>query len=252
MLILKNVYTGYNNKNIIKDISFSLNLGENLAIIGPNGCGKTTLMRAIAGLITHSGDILLNNVQISKLKPRQIAKNIALLSQVSNIYFAYTIYETVLMGRYIHLKDKFLSKPSQKDKDIVKTYLKMLELWHIKDQHINKISTGQLQRVYLARTLAQEPSLILLDEPANHLDLKHQVQLISHLKKWSNTKNKSVIGVFHDINLAHSLTQNIIIMNNGKVLAKGTAKEVLTNENLQQVYGMDVKKYMKETLNFWN
>ena len=185
MLTLQNVSAGYNGIDVINNISLNVKEGENLCIIGPNGCGKTTLIKAISGIIPHSGTIKIDGIDINKMKREQVAKKVAVMSQISTIYFSYTIYETVLLGRYLHMKGRTFKEPSFRDREYTDKCLKAVGLYNIKNKQISNLSGGQLQRVYLARTLAQEPSIILLDEPTNHLDLKHQTELIDFLKDWS-------------------------------------------------------------------
>jgi iron complex transport system ATP-binding protein len=172
MLTLKNVSAGYNGYDVISNINLSVGESENLCILGPNGCGKTTLIKTIAGIIPHKGIIKIDNLDLSSMKRTDVAKKIAVMSQISTIYFSYTVYETVLLGRYLHMKGRAFKEPSDKDKEYADKCLKAVDLLSLKNKQISTLSGGQLQRVYLARTLAQEPSIILLDEPTNHLDLK--------------------------------------------------------------------------------
>ncbi|MGL5259328.1 MAG: ABC transporter ATP-binding protein [Lachnospiraceae bacterium] len=252
MLKLKNISAGYDETKVIHSISFQVPKGENLSIIGPNGCGKTTLLRTIANLIAFEGEIILGEENIQRLKPRELAKKVALLSQMTHIYFGYTIYDTVMMGRYPYQERKLLTTTTKKDQDKVIDALEVVSLLELKDRDISTLSGGQLQRVFLARILVQEPEIILLDEPTNHLDLFYQVELIDFLKTWANENKKTVIGVLHDLNLALRLSNRMLLMDKGKIRALGTAKEVLKQENLQQVYGFDVSQYMRESYSIWN
>ncbi len=250
MLELKKVSAGYDGIDVINNVSFTLKPGENLCIIGPNGCGKTTLIKAIAGLLPIKGNIFIDKKDISKMKRREIASKIAVMSQLSSIFFSYTVYETVLLGRYLHMKGVFKG-PSAYDKSCVVKCLKAVGLYSLKDKQINTLSGGQLQRVYLARTLAQEPSIILLDEPTNHLDLRYQAELIDYLKEWSNQEGHSIVGVLHDINLALRLTDNFLVMDEGKIISFGSAKSAVTQDVLNKVYDMDVVGFMIDSLRKW-
>jgi iron complex transport system ATP-binding protein len=251
MLTLQNVSAGYNGIDVINNISLNVKEGENLCIIGPNGCGKTTLIKAISGIIPHSGTIKIDGIDINKMKREQVAKKVAVMSQISTIYFSYTIYETVLLGRYLHMKGRTFKEPSFRDREYTDKCLKAVGLYNIKNKQISNLSGGQLQRVYLARTLAQEPSIILLDEPTNHLDLKHQTELIDFLKDWSKNENHSVIGVLHDLNLAMKLSDNMLILDNGKTAAYGKTDEVIPSKLLNEVYDMNVTEYMVDSLRQW-
>lgn len=251
MITLKNVSAGYNKTDVIKNISLSVKDGENLCILGPNGCGKTTLIKAVAGLIESKGTIEIDGKSISCMNRAEIGKNIAVMNQISSVYFSYTIFDTVMLGRYLHIKDNIFKKPVKYDKDYVNECLKAVGLYELRNRQIDTLSGGQLQRVYLARALAQEPRIILLDEPTNHLDLKHQAELIDFLKGWSKENNHTVIGVLHDINLAMRLADSALVLQNGITKAYGRADEIISPELLNEVYEMDVVGYMIDSLKRW-
>lgn len=251
MLTLKNVSAGYNGYDVISNINLSVIEGENLCILGPNGCGKTTLIKTIAGIIPHKGTIKIDNLNLSSMKRTDIAKKIAVMSQISTIYFSYTVYETVLLGRYLHMKGRTFKEPSAKDKEYTDKCLKAVDLLSLKDKQISTLSGGQLQRVYLARTLAQEPSIILLDEPTNHLDLKNQAELIDFLRGWSKQEGHTVIGVLHDLNLAMKLADNVLLLNKGSIAAYGKSEDIVSSEVINEVYDMDVTGYMIDSLKYW-
>jgi iron complex transport system ATP-binding protein len=251
MLTLNNVSAGYGSGDVVKGVSLDVKQGESLSIIGPNGCGKTTLMRAVAGLLPFTGDIIIDGRESRGMKRREIALKIAMLSQTSGIYFSYSVFDTVMMGRYLHKKDRLFGTPSEQDREYVLHCLKAVDLLAVRDKEITKLSGGQLQRVFLARTLAQQPEIILLDEPTNHLDLKYQIELIEYLKEWAAEGGRSVIGVLHDINLALRLSDNLMVMKGGELHAFGKSSEIITAELLENVYGIDVARYMQESLKRW-
>lgn len=251
MLSFKGVNAGYNGKAVIKDISFQLNKGESLAIIGPNSCGKTTLLRAASGIIHHSGEILLSGTPIKKMKRKEIAGKIALMSQINHVHFPYTVYETVMMGRYRFLRRNLFGKPSKEDLRVVEETMESTRLTELKDKHLNTLSGGQLQRVYLAHTLVQEPELILLDEPTNHMDMKYQIDVVNYLKDWASKENHAVIGVFHDLNLAMKLTEHLLFMKDGEIYGMGNAQDLITRDFLMKIYDNDIVAYMSESLRRW-
>jgi len=149
------------------------------------------------------------------------------------------------------MKGKAFKEPSSKDKEYADKCLKAVDLLSLKNKQISTLSGGQLQRVYLARTLAQEPSIILLDEPTNHLDLKNQAELIEFLKGWSKQEGHSVIGVLHDLNLAMKLADNVLLLDKGKIAAYGKTNEVVSSKIINEVYGMNVTGFMIDSLKYW-
>lgn len=251
MLKLSHIFAGYGEGDVVRDVSLSVSENENVCIIGPNGCGKTTLLKAIASLLPYRGEMLLHQKPLRGMGTKDIARRIALLGQISSIYFSYSVTETVMMARYVHMRDGMWGRPSARDKEMVESCLAAVDLLNERDKEISRLSGGQLQRVFLARTLAQEPEIILLDEPTNHLDFKYQVELIQYLKEWRSQPGKSVIGVLHDINLALRLADRVMLMRDGQVVATGAAKDVVTGAALREIYQTDVAGFMLESLRSW-
>lgn len=252
MLSLEDVRCGYNETEVIKGISFRVSEGDKICIIGPNGCGKTTLLKAIAGLIKSKGEIFLSGMSIRKMKRSEIASKIAILRQNEVMYFSYSVFETVLLGRYLHIKGGIFGGPTKFDKDFVLDCLDKVGLADLKDRQINTLSGGQLQRVFLAKALAQEPSLILLDEPTNHLDLKFQVELMEYLSQWAKKDGNTVIGVLHDINLAMHFADKLMLLYDGQIVQYGEANNFTDGKLLEEVYNMDIKGYMQKSLKIWS
>jgi len=250
MTEVKNLCAGYNGDDVIRNISFKVENGECLCVLGPNGCGKSTLLKSIARIINYRGQVLVDGGDISAIPRKQLAQKIALLSQNMQVFFPYTVYETVSMGRYAYSRG-FLKNLSAEDAAIINDTLKKLDLWDSKDRMIDELSGGTLQRVFLAKTLAQTPRVILLDEPANHLDLKHQIALLDYLKAWVKDNNTSLIGVFHDLNLARYIGDTALVMDNGTLAASGKIEEVLNSAILETVYGIDIRAFMRESLEKW-
>ena len=243
MLKVRNLYCGYDGKDVIKDFNIDITRGQNVSIVGPNGCGKSTLLKAMVSLIDYKGNIFLDGKEVKSIKRKELAKKVALMSQNSQIYFPYTVYETVALGRYAHI-DGVFARLSKKDEEIILNCLSNVGILDLKDKLINELSGGQLQRVYLARVFAQEPDVILLDEPTNHLDLKCQIEILEHINKWTKENQKTVIGVLHDLNLVQMLSE-------GYIVSKGKTKDVLSEDKLKEVYGVDIKKFMINALEKW-
>ena len=250
MIEVKNIYCGYDNKDIIKDLSFKVNNGENLCIVGPNGCGKSTLLKSIANIIEYKGSVKIDNKEVSSFSRIDLAKKVALMSQTSQIYFPYTVYDTVSLGRYAYSKGVF-SKLSLTDKRIIVDSMKKVGIYELKDKLITELSGGQLQRVFLAKIFAQDPDIILLDEPTNHLDFKNQIDLLENLNEWVKTNNKIVIGVLHDLNLVQYFADKVLMIQSGKVVSYGRPNEVFKGKLLNDTYGMDIKDFMVNILQKW-
>ena len=252
MLELKNVSAGYGKTDVLHDISCTFTEGSCWCILGPNGCGKTTLLRVMAGLLPHSGQVLLDGQEISTRKRRELAGRVALMSQINTVYFPYTVYDAVMLGRYQHMKGSLLGSPSREDRESVERCLEYTDLSDLRSRMLNELSGGQLQRVFLARAMAQEPVTLLLDEPTNHLDIRNQVELADYLHHWCEDGKHTVIGVIHDINLALRLSQNVLIMRDGRIMRKGNFSAIADSEFLYSIYGMDLLGYMREASKLWN
>lgn len=251
MLEIKNLYSGYDEKDILKDINFKVKNGENLCIVGPNGCGKSTLLKSIANLLEYRGSVMIDDEEVSSMDRKEFAKKVGLMSQITQIYFPYTIYDTVALGRYAYSKGVF-SKLSKQDEKIILDSIKKVGLLDIKDKLITELSGGQIQRVFLARVFAQDPDIILLDEPTNHLDLKNQIDLLENLKEWIKVNNKIVVGVLHDLNLVQYFADNVLMLKDGQIVAYGEPQEVLNNPILNELYGINIKEFMLDILKKWD
>jgi len=235
ILEIKNLVCGYVEKEIIKQVSFSAKEGEFLGIIGPNGSGKTTLLRSITGLLKYwEGEVLYNGRNISKIPLREFAQNVAVLPQILNINFSFTVQQLVLMGRYPYLK-KFQSI-SKKDLDIAKNSMSLTDISHLTERRVGELSGGEWQRVLIAQALTQEPKLLLLDEPTTHLDITHQIETLDLVKKLNEEKGLTIVVVLHDLNLASEYCEKIIMLENGEIYREGTPEEVLTYKNIEEVY----------------
>lgn len=250
MLRIEHLSCGYGGPPIVKDISFHVKEGEKLCILGPNGCGKTTLLRALAGLLPSSGSMELLGNDLRTLPAKQRAKKLALMSQFSPATFDYTVYEAVMLGRYAHQARGLLSSENSADRKAVEESLRLTGTWNLREHLVTRLSGGQLQRVFLARTFAQEPQAILLDEPTNHLDLRYQVELIESLKAWSAAGGRCVVGVFHDMNLALSFADTVLLLDHGQIQSCSSLNE-FDLSLLDELYRMDVRGHMVASLKRW-
>lgn len=251
MLQVEHLSCGYGDIPVVKDVSFHVDEGQRLCILGPNGCGKTTLLRGITGILPARGNVTVCGEPLRGMTSREKAKRIALMSQISSAYFAYTVYETVMQGRYAHQKRNALFSESKEDERIVRESLERTGMLEHKDRLITELSGGQMQRVFLARIFAQDPQVILLDEPTNHLDLKYQIELIENLKKWVQEKTRCVVGVLHDINLALSFADTVLLMEEGSVKAFEKSED-FDLSFLNHIYQTDVRGFMRDAFRRWS
>lgn len=250
MLEVKNLSCGYGREKVVKDVSFTLPERGRLAVLGPNGCGKTTLLRGMTGFLPAAGAVTLDGADLLKMSPRERGRAVAELPQASAAWFAYTVMETVLMGRYAHLKPGLFSAPTRADREIAEDAIRRLGLWEERDRPLTRLSGGQLQRVLLARAFTQTPRVILLDEPTNHLDLKYQVELVRELKGWSAQPGHAALGVFHDLDLALNFADLVLLMEGGRAVYFGPA-DALPPQELSRVFGLDVPAYMRQSRARW-
>lgn len=249
MLSVQGLSCGYGGEDILHDLSFEVHTHEKLCVLGPNGCGKTTMLRAVAGMLPGAGTITACGLQVRRAPRAAVARVLALMSQSSAVYFSYTVYETVLLGRYAHQKGAFCTA-DPRDRTLVEESLRRTGMWELRDRLIGELSGGQLQRVFLARTFAQDPRIILLDEPTNHLDLKYQLELMEYLRVWAAEGERCVVGVLHDLNLALSFADTLLLLQNGQSVTHA-AVSAFDTALLDKVYGLDVAGYMRQALSRW-
>lgn len=234
ILIIQNLSCGY-PKFRLSDISISIPKGSFAGIIGPNGSGKTTLFKAITGtLAVLSGKIFIKEINRKSLSPRQSAQNIAIVSQFIEAADI-SVEDYVLMGR-IPYHNRFAFFESEEDLTIARRYMEMTDTWKFKDQLMSELSGGEQQLASIARALTQQPELLLLDEPTSHLDISHQVHILNLLQELNHETGLSVLMVIHDLNLASEYCDHLILVNDGKIHVQGTPEEVLTFQNIEDVY----------------
>lgn len=270
LLQAQNIYAGYpesgksskKTKNTLNNISFTVSAGQRLCVVGPNGCGKTTLLRVLAGVLPYKGSLTVTiqdsnspkcgtKVERSTLSAREAGRETGLLTQLVGSPWPYTVEQTVELGRYARQKPFNLASATQTDVRAIKEAMEICGVSDLAKRNISELSGGQLQRVYLARTIAQEPSVLLLDEPTNHLDLRFQIELLDYINSWVSKKNRAVIGVFHDLALALRFADTILLLDSGSLAAYGPAQEVVNSKEINNVYGMDVSKTMRTLLQNW-
>jgi len=224
---------------VLRDVSFEVNRGDLVVVLGPNGAGKTTLLRAIAKIVSpKTGVVLLDGRDITKMPVRQLMKTLSVVPQSEGSVFSFTVQDIVAMGRTPHLSP--LTPLSQRDWQIVQEAMEATDIWDLRERLFTELSGGEQQRVLIAKALAQEPQLLLLDEPTANLDLHYQLEVVELLQRLNRERDITVLAVLHDLNLAAMLGRRFILMHQGRIYAVGSAEEVLTPQNIQQVYGVPV------------
>tara|TARA_B100000902_G_C27294879_1_gene909324 strand:- start:31 stop:807 length:777 start_codon:yes stop_codon:yes gene_type:complete len=238
-LIFKSFSTGYTKSKIIKNLSFKLNSREWLGIIGSNGSGKSTLFKGTLKFIpTLSGDITLDGKSIKDYSRNSLSKKIAYLPQQLNNNLNFSVEELVALGRYPYKKFWDLDL-NNKDFNIVKKAMEIVEIEKLKNKLINELSGGQIQRAYLAMSIAQNPKILLLDEPTTFLDINYQIKFLESLRQLIKNNGISIITVLHDINLAARFCDRIAILKNGKLIDINTPQKVLTECNFKKAFDID-------------
>ena len=239
MLEVRDISVWFGTREVIDGVSLDLAAGRIIVLLGPNGAGKTSLLRALNGTVaTKSGGIKLDGVPLSKLSRREIARNIAVVAQENETKFPITVMEFILAGRFTH--GAAFGWESDDDIRAAEDALQLCDLGVFGGRMMNELSGGERQRVVLARALAAEAKVLLLDEPTANLDLAHQALMFRLVRDRCLNAGASAIVITHDLNLASEFADEIVLLKEGRVYASGATSEVLTKENLAEVYGVQV------------
>jgi iron complex transport system ATP-binding protein len=231
---------GYDGREVVRGVELALQRGEFLGLIGPNGSGKTTLLKALAGrLAPISGEVLLEGVPMRSRPRREVARLMAVVPQLSSPPFEFSVGEIVAMGRTPHLSR--LQPEGPADRAAVERAMDLTDTGQLAERAVTELSGGEFQRVVIARALAQEAPLMLLDEPAAHLDIGHQVEIFDLLLRLNRTEQHSILCVSHDLNLAARYCDRLVALRDGRVFAEGAPGEVLTEERVSELYGCPVR-----------
>lgn len=249
MLKAENVTVRYGDHTVVNEVSFELKEGQWLMLAGPNGAGKSTLIETIAQGVPFTGNICLEGKNICKYKPVQLARKIGVLSQKNQVGYGYTVEEVVGLGRYAHASGFFSHRDEGKAQ--IEKALELTGLTDLRHASVLTLSGGELQRAFLAQVFAQEPQLLILDEPANHLDLIYQKHIFSLIQQWVSAPGRAVLSVVHDLSLAKRYGTHGLLMHQGKCIAQGRIRDVLSPEKLRSVYDMDVYQWMRDMLEQW-
>ena len=239
VLEAKRIVYSYTRKPVVNDVSLEVKKGEFMSILGPNGSGKSTLLKTLSHIyIPDSGEIVLMGKSLDTYKRKEIAQRIAMVPQDTSLDFEFTVEEVVLMGRHPFL-GRF-GKEDVLDMDLAYEAMERTNTLHIKDSLITEISGGERQRVFIAKALAQNTSIMLLDEPTSHLDINHQIEILELLKRLNSEKELAIVLVIHDINLAARYSDRILLMKDGEIVDQGSPETVITPESIENTYGMKV------------
>ena len=223
----------------LSDIELKIEHGEMVGLLGPNGSGKTTLLNLASGTLKpSSGKMLLDDADLNRLSKNQIARKVALVPQYFFMPFSFTVGEVVTLGRTPFIK--MLAGEKDHDRKIVRQSIEMAGVSDLENRIFNELSGGERQRAILALAMAQEPKLLLLDEPTAHLDINHQIELLEMVSKLNREQGITIAAVMHDLNLASLYFNRLVILKGGALYADGSPQEVLTAEIIQHVYGMPV------------
>lgn len=239
-LEVQNLYAGYDDSNVLQDVSLQIPERKITMMIGPNGCGKSTLLKTMAGIITpQKGEVLLDGVPLKGMKRRQIARRLALLPQSPLVPEGLRVRELVQYGRFPY--QKAMRSLTQQDHDIVTWAMEKTGVYAHADTYVNELSGGQRQRVWIAMALAQKTGILLLDEPTTYLDIAHQLEILELLRTLNEQEQTTIILVIHDLNQAAKFADHVIGMKAGRALYSGEAKDVISEQQLLQLYDIHAK-----------
>ena len=235
---VQGVTLGYGRKAVLKGLTFQVRPGEMVGLIGPNGCGKSTVIRALSRVISlHSGRITLDGKDLTRIPRQELACLLGVVPQLPLLPSAFTAFEIVLMGRNPHLG--LFRYESQKDLAIAWQAMEKTGTQALAARRVSELSGGEIQCLLIARVLAQETKAILLDEPTANLDIGRQIEMLDLIKNLCRQNNLAVLAALHDLNLASQYCDRLVLINDGRIHAEGTPKEVITAENIAEVYGAE-------------
>jgi iron complex transport system ATP-binding protein len=239
MIEVNSISFRYHEDWVLQNISFRVEKGEFVGVIGPNGSGKTTLLKILYRLLApQKGEILFELVPLKKMDQTDIAKRVAVVAQETHLLFPFTVLETVLMGRSPYLKN--LVFESEKDLEIAKKAMEWTKILPFSERPLDELSGGERKRVFIARALAQEPEVILLDEPTANLDIHHQIDFLDLIVALNRERGLTIVMASHDMNMASEFCDRLILLQGGRIYQMGTPEEVITRENIENVYGCEV------------
>ncbi len=237
MLTVNNITTSYGKKTVLRDLSVTFSQGRITALVGPNGCGKSTLLKSIMGFVPlSSGEILLQGKPIARIRRRVLARQMSYLPQECHCPDYMTLGELIELAGYG--RTSLFAGPSARDRELFRQVLEIVGLADKASVQVNALSGGMRQRAWVAMVLAQDTDIILMDEPVNHLDIKYQYAVLKLIRALSRQHGKTIIVVLHDLNLAMTFADHVAMLNDGQLIATGGVSEIITTDNIQQVFGI--------------
>lgn len=239
MLSFSHAAVGYGEKLVLKDVTFQIQKGEYVALIGSNGTGKSTLIKCVSGLLPlEDGEIEICGKNLRSLKARERARMVAVVPQSYYVDYDFTVEDIVMMGRNPYID--FRHRESKEDREIAERAMKLTKTDVFRNRYYNELSGGERQRVILARAITQQPQIILLDEPTSALDLHHQIEVMELIRELNEKEQITVMAVLHDINLASRFCSRIVMLKDGVVSADGTPQEIINRKSMEELYDMKI------------
>ena len=239
MIDVNSVSFRYHKDWVLQDVSFQVNAGDFIGVIGPNGSGKTTLLKILCCFLSpQKGDVFIDQVPVKRMNRVDIARRVGMVPQETHFLFPFTGQEVVLMGRTPYLGHRLFE--SEKDLEIARKAMEWTQTVPFSERPIDELSGGERKRLFIARALAQEPEVILLDEPTANLDLHHQIDFLDLMLTLNREKGLTILMVSHDMNVASEFCDRLLLLQKGTIHKEGSPEVVITPENIQRVYGCDV------------
>lgn len=236
----KNLTIGYGDRIIVKDLNLTIPKGKITAIIGANGCGKSTILKTLARINTPiSGDIFINNKNIKEQSSKKLAQEMAVLPQSPQAPSGLSVGELIAYGRFPHQKG--FGKIKKEDEAIINWALEVTGILEFKDRNLSALSGGQRQRAWIAMALAQETDILVLDEPTTYLDLAHQLEVLKLLEMLNQKEGRTIVMVIHELNNAARFADHMIGIHKGSIVCAGSPEEVMTKEHLKTIFHIDAE-----------
>ncbi len=240
ILAARQVVCGYDERDVLHGVTLAVTRGEFVGLIGPNGSGKSTLLRALTGVLPlRSGEVFLEEQSLSRYRRRQIAQRIAVVPQLSGSIFPFTVRDYVMMGRTPYLGRLQGQRPT--DVKVARQAMELTSTIHLADRPITDLSGGELQRTTIARAVAQDTSILLLDEPTAFLDINHQHEIFELLSRFNTQRGMTILCVSHDLNLAAQYCPRLVVLKDGVVYADGLGSQIISEHMVREVYGAPVQ-----------